>query len=61
MLIKEILEMMDIETVQKEIKSREHLLTIMVGTLYPSIIYDELEQLQLRLEQLCISTITPKN
>lgn len=61
MINHEILSIMDIETVNNEIKSREHLLTLMVGSLYPAIINDELDQLHARLEQLCINNIKPEN
>ena len=34
------LQMMDLDTVNKEIESRYKLLDQMVGTLYPSILHD---------------------
>lgn len=61
MINKEILEIMDVKTVEKEIQLREHLISIMVGSLYPAIINDELDQLHERLKQLCTSCTTSEN
>jgi hypothetical protein len=60
MIQDEILAIMDVAVIEKEIKSREYLLSIMVGNLYPSIIHDELDQLHERLRQLCTSNLTPE-
>ncbi len=60
MIQDEILAIMDVAVIEKEIKAREYLLSIMVGNLYPSIIHDELDQLHERLQQLCISNSIPE-
>jgi hypothetical protein len=52
MLKDEDLKQMDLDTVEKEIKSRYDLLEMMVGTLYPSIIWAELGQLFERQSEL---------
>lgn len=46
------LSKMDLETVEKEIKSRQELLEVMVGWLYPSILRSELEQLYEKRDEL---------
>jgi len=62
MIQDEILAIMDIAVIEKEIRIREHLLSIMGGSLYPAMIYDELDQLYERLKQLCpTSTATLEN
>jgi len=40
------------EEVNKQIEIRKHLISQMVGTLYPSILWDEIEKLEERLEEL---------
>ena len=43
---------MNLETVEGEIAIRKDLLTQMVGSLYPSIIVDELSRLYVRQKEL---------
>lgn len=45
MITKEKLEQLTVEEIDKEIESRRQLVQQMVGTLYPSILNDEIEQL----------------
>jgi len=41
-----------IEGINKQIEVRKHLINQMVGTLYPSILWDEIEKLEDCLEEL---------
>ena len=52
MIPKEKLDKMDLPTIEEEINSRQELLKQMVGTLYPSILEDEIIQLVERRAEL---------
>lgn len=49
MMSQDELNAMGLENLEAEIKSRRELMATMVGTLYPSIITDEITQLRERL------------
>jgi hypothetical protein len=47
-MIKEALELKDVNEIQAEIDARKKLINEMCGTLYPSILRDEVYDLELR-------------
>lgn len=61
MINQEQLNKMNEDTVKKEIDSRRQLMDQMVGTLYPSILADELVQLYEKQYEQRFSKSGPKN
>ena len=50
--IKDALQLVDLKEIQQEINERRELIRQMVGSLYPSIIYDEIFKLNYRYSEI---------